>query len=224
MPATRRSSGRTPGSRPRGSGSPRPPMTRRSGPAAAASAPGRGVSAGRTAPAGPPQAGGTAERGRPRRTPLTSRAAVLGLVLCTLVVMLAYPVQQYLEQRAQIGHMRDANAALQQQVSALDAQLQQWHDPDFIRQQARSRLFYVMPGETAYVVQGATKPGPGATSTPLPKDVALSRSAAALPGSWYGRLWSSVQQAGRPTAAPHPAVHHPQPAPISPSPTHAPVP
>ena len=54
-----------------------------------------------------------------RRSSLTSRAAVLALVLCTLVLMLAYPVQQYLAQRGVMAKLHRANTAAQLQVDAL---------------------------------------------------------------------------------------------------------
>ena len=44
-----------------------------------------------------------------RRSRLTGRAALLALVLCTLIVALAYPIRQYVSQRADIAE-RNANA------------------------------------------------------------------------------------------------------------------
>ena len=38
-----------------------------------------------------------------RRSRLTGRAALLAMVLCSLIVALAYPMRQYVSQRAQIG-------------------------------------------------------------------------------------------------------------------------
>jgi cell division protein FtsB len=130
-----------------------------------------------------------------RRVGLTSRAAVLALVLCALVVMLADPLQAYLGQRSRIAQQRAGNSALQQRVDALEAQQQRWSDPNYVRQQARERLYYVMPGETPYVVVGdqprqPTRPA-GSTRPP-----ATAAKAAVASGSWYGRLWDSVRVAG----------------------------
>ena len=125
-----------------------------------------------------------------RRSSLTSRAAVLALVMCTLVLMLAYPVQQYLAQRGVIAKLHRANAAAQQQVDALAAQDAQWNDPAFVARQARSRLHYVMPGETEYALTG------GIPAAPSPAPAAASASP--VPSTWYDRLWGTVRTADHP--------------------------
>src|SRR5690242_11006167 len=40
-----------------------------------------------------------------RRSRLTGRAALLALVLCSLIVALAYPMRQYVSQRAQVADL-----------------------------------------------------------------------------------------------------------------------
>jgi cell division protein FtsB len=133
-----------------------------------------------------------------RRSSLTSRAAVLALVLCALVLMLAYPVQQYLAQRGQIAKLQRANATAQQQVDALSAADAQWSDPAFIQRQARARLHYVMPGETEYVLTG----GIPAAASPTP----TAPAAAQTPGTWYDKLWGTLRSADRePKATPTPS-------------------
>jgi cell division protein FtsB len=121
-----------------------------------------------------------------RRSSLTSRAAVLALVLCALVLMLAYPVQQYLAQRGQIAKLQRANATAQQRVDALSAADAQWKDPAFIERQARARLHYVMPGETEYVLTGGIPASAGPTPQP---------TVTPTPGTWYDKLWGTVRSA-----------------------------
>jgi cell division protein FtsB len=129
-----------------------------------------------------------------RRSSLTSRAAVLALVVCALVLMLAYPVQQYLAQRSQIAKLQRANATAQQQVDALAAADAQWQDPAFVQGQARARLHYVMPGETEYVLTG----GIPASATAAPTAAAVTPT----PGTWYDKLWGTLRSADRqPVAA-----------------------
>ena len=150
-----------------------------------------------------------------RRSSLTSRAAVLALVLCTLVLMLAYPVQQYLAQRGVIAKLHRANVATQQQVDALAAQDAQWSDPAYVAREARTRLHYVMPGETEYILVGGIKPAANPTPTAAPTGQNK--------GTWYGKLWGTVQSADHPavkvtSAAPLPApVLTSTPAPVVPS-------
>ena len=137
-----------------------------------------------------------------RRSSLTSRAAVLALVLCTLVLMLAYPVQQYLAQRGVIAKLHRANAVAQQQVDLLAAQDAQWQDPAFVARQARSRLHYVMPGETEYVLTGGIPASPSPGPTP---------AAGPTVGTWYDKLWGTVRSADHPVV--HPTTAPPLPAP-----------
>ncbi|KOG39632.1 septum formation initiator family protein [Streptomyces sp. MS1.AVA.3] len=121
----------------------------------------------------------------PRRNRLTGRAALLALVMCSLVVALAYPIRQYVSQRSDIADQRrkaqDAGAALDR----LREQKARWQDPEYVRQQARRHLHYVMPGETGYIVQdgsgtGSAPKGPQAAQRP-----------------WYENLWDTVDAADK---------------------------
>jgi hypothetical protein len=123
-----------------------------------------------------------------------------------LVLMLAYPVQQYLAQRGQIAKLQRANATAQQQVDALSAADAQWKDPAFVERQARARLHYVMPGETEYVLTG----GIPASASPTP----TATAATPTPGTWYDKLWGTVRSADR-----QPAGQGSSPAPATPSPS-----
>jgi len=82
-----------------------------------------------------------------------SGATLLCLVLVVFgVVVLSNPLRTLFEQRQQVA---DLQAQLDQKNATLDAlttQRARWNDPAYIRAQARDRLFYVMPGETSYLV------------------------------------------------------------------------
>ncbi len=133
------------------------------------------------------------------RSGLTTRAAVLGLVLCALVVSAALPLREYLGQRGQIVAAQQKKAQHEARVKALEAQLRQWNDPAYVAAQARSRLHFVLPGETSYVLltpsaaPEATEQRPGARAT-------------GPEAPWYSQVWGSVQAADRPvpTATPTP--------------------
>jgi cell division protein FtsB len=128
---------------------------------------------------------------------LTTRAAVLGLVVCGLVVSAALPLREYLSQRGRIASAQATNAQQQARVDALEKQLQQWQDPAYVKAQARERLHFVMPGEYSYVVLA-------------PKAPTVPEGHAALPGAqaigpeapWYSQVWGSVRAADRPAPAP----------------------
>ena len=126
----------------------------------------------------------------PRRGGLTGRAAVLGLVVCALVLSLAYPARQYLAQRGAIAHLAQQKAAAEDRVAALNAQAQRLNDPAYVRAEARRRLQYVMPGDTVYVVITPDRP---AAQAPKPAGVPTPAPGAGQP--WYARLWGTVQTA-----------------------------
>jgi cell division protein FtsB len=141
----------------------------------------------RAAPPGRRPAPLSAQR---RRATLTARAAVLAVALASVALALALPFKVWVAQRGQISDLQAQTRAAQQRIAALRAEQQQWQDPDYIRQQARQRLHYVMPGEKAYVVldDGAAKRA---------KARHRAHPTTQLTGPWYSRLWQSVQAAGK---------------------------
>lgn len=125
-----------------------------------------------------------------RRPSLTGRAAMLAVVVCMLALSLAYPLREYLSQRGDLEEYRTRVAAQQGRVAELERERARWRDPTYVRAQARERLRYVMPGETAYVVLGPGRaPGPGGAPERPPADPER--------GPWYGDLWRSVEAAGK---------------------------
>jgi cell division protein FtsB len=137
--------------------------------------------------------------GRTRRTGLTSRAAVLAIAVCAVVLTLAVPFQQYLAQRSQLGSLAAQERAERARVAALEQAQARWADPAYVRQQARERLHFVKPGETAYVIVDPT-PQPRLTPVAAPKPPHGD-------GPWYSQLWSTVT-----TAASEPTKSSPAPA------------
>jgi cell division protein FtsB len=134
------------------------------------------------------------------RPGLTTRAAVLGLVVCGLVVSAALPLREYLSQRGQIASARERNAQQQARVDALEKQLRQWQDPAYVKAQARERLHFVLPGEYSYVVlRPSTAPVPTGRAA-LPGVQAVGPEA-----PWYSQVWGSVRAADRPAPAPRPS-------------------
>jgi len=123
---------------------------------------------------------------------LTTRAAVLGLVVCALVVSAAIPLREFLSQRGQIAGAEAKNAQQRQRVEALEQQLTRLKDPNYVKAQARERLHFVMPGEIAYVVirPSAAPVAPGAAA--LPGAVATGPEA-----PWYSQVWASVRVADK---------------------------
>jgi cell division protein FtsB len=124
----------------------------------------------------------------PRRNRLTGRAAVLALVVCALVVALAYPMRQYIAQRSAIADQRRQAQEARQRVDQLREEKARWQDPAYVRSQARERLNYVLPGETGYTVVT-----PGATAQNSADRHDASEAAGRRP--WYTNLWDGVDHA-----------------------------
>lgn len=118
---------------------------------------------------------------------LTTRAAILLLVVAALVLSLAFPLREYVAQRAEIGALEREIAAREARVQQLQDQRERWDDTAFVEQQARARLHYVFPGETGLVLLS-------------PDDVREARDPEIVVPvepevSWYDQLWKSVAAA-----------------------------
>lgn len=110
---------------------------------------------------------------------------MLVLVVVTLVVSAALPGREFLSQRGEIAELAAANAAASERVEELAAERERLDDPAHIAAEARRRLHFVLPGETAYIV--------------IPAEPPVEDPAADEP--WYSQLWDSVGEADRPAAA-----------------------
>ena len=117
-----------------------------------------------------------------RRSRLTGRAALLAMVLCSLIVALAYPMRQYVSQRAQIGDVERQREQARQRVEQLRDLKARWQDDAYAKQQIRQRLHYVMPGETGYIV--------------IDPDAAKQSRAdlGAADRPWYSNVWDGVDK------------------------------
>ena len=121
-------------------------------------------------------------RRQARRSRLTGRAALLALVLCTLVVALAYPIRQYVSQRAEISDLRRQKQQAAQRVEQLRDLKARWQDDAYAEQQIRQRLHYVMPGETGFIV----------VDPDAAKQSRTDLGAADRP--WYSNVWDGVDK------------------------------
>ena len=115
------------------------------------------------------------------------------LVVAVLAVSYASSMRAWLQQRSDINTLSAQIAAGKAEVAALREAKQRWHDPAYIRTQARLRFGWVMPGETGYrvidddgdiLVSGSQLSDP---ADPPPKSSP----------EWWETAWSSVVAAGR---------------------------
>ncbi|WP_369194429.1 FtsB family cell division protein [Streptomyces djakartensis] len=122
-------------------------------------------------------------RRQARRSRLTGRAALLALVLCSLIVALAWPMRQYVSQRAEIEDLQREQQQARERVERLRDVKARWQDDAYAEQQIRQRLHYVMPGETGFVVVD-------------PDAAEQSRTdLGAADRPWYANVWDGVDKA-----------------------------
>jgi len=143
-------------------------------------------------PSATPQ-GGTPARTR-RRPRLTGRAAILVLVLAVLAVSYASSLRAYLQQRQHIADLKAQISRTGDDIRTLEREKRRWDDDAYVRQQARLRFGYVMPGETPYQVLDEN-------GDPLDSPDTLSDPATTgddTPTAWWTTAWGSVEAAGRP--------------------------
>src|SRR5580698_3001455 len=120
--------------------------------------------------------------GSPRTTRLTSRAAVLAVVICAIALSLAYPVREYMAQRQQIDQLVAQQQTMLAQVKNLQAEQAKLSDRSYIEQLARQELDMCFPGGPCYVGEGSY----ALTSA------ALAEASGAAHGN--AKVWQSVEQ------------------------------
>jgi cell division protein FtsL len=120
------------------------------------------------------------------RSRLTSRAAVLAVVLCAIALSLAYPVREYIAQRRQIDQLEAQRQAIGLKLSQLQQQQERLSSNAYVEQQAEDRLHMCPPKHKCYVVINPPQPTAKVSANPVPGT------------PWYERVWSSVQQADKP--------------------------
>lgn len=125
---------------------------------------------------------------------LARQIALLGLVLAVVALSLAYPLRNYLSQRADLAAAVEQQHELDQRIAELQIQQAALADPDYIAAEAKRRLQYVRPGDTVYVVQAPE----------LTTDDAGAAAPAAPSGPWYSTLWDTLSH--QPETAVDPTV------------------
>ena len=119
---------------------------------------------------------------------------VLLLVLSVLTISYASSLKAYFQQHSQIQQLRSQIASSESDIHRLESEKTRWNDPAYVREQARARFGYLMPGQTSYVVIGDD-------GKPLAAQSTLSdphTSTSSTPTAWWTTEWRSVQLAGDP--------------------------
>ncbi len=119
---------------------------------------------------------------------LARQVAILGLVLCAIALSVAFPLRNYLEQRAELAAAVSAQQDLEQREAELQAQKAALQDPEYIATEARRRLQYVTPGDTVFVVHSPSTGDEVEVPTAEPPD----------DNPWYEDLWQTLSADGAP--------------------------
>ena len=101
-------------------------------------------------------------RGRVSRARLTARAAVLAVIVLTLLTLAVAPLRALIDQRAHLAQLERQAEDLAARNADLEARIDRFNDPAYLEQLARECLGLVRPGETAFVMV----PTHGAPLTP----------------------------------------------------------
>lgn len=112
---------------------------------------------------------------------------MLALVVCALVVALAYPTRQYIAQQSKIAEQREQAEQAGKRVEQLREEKARWQDPEHVRAEAREHLHFVLPGETGYTI---VDPDSG-------MDVQRSSSRTGAGRPWHENLWDGIDAADR---------------------------
>ncbi|GAA1354305.1 septum formation initiator family protein [Falsarthrobacter nasiphocae] len=126
-------------------------------------------------------------RGRDKGA-FTGRLVILLGLLLFCFVLIAPQMKVYVKQRQEVADIQADIAAQKAEKQRLTNEVARYNDDAYIRQQARDRLFMVMPGETRYMVVGEL---PG-------QDQAVSGSADSQSQlSWSQSYTDALRQAAR---------------------------
>ena len=117
----------------------------------------------------------------------SGRSFLTAVVVGVIALGTAYPVVTYFDQDREIKRINTHISQLQQENAQLKAEQTWWNDDNYVRQQARSRLYYVNPGDTPYVVTGITEDSTKADGT--------SANAKNAPEeAWTTKVWNSLEK------------------------------
>jgi cell division protein FtsB len=117
------------------------------------------------------------------------------VVVVMFVVIIAPGLRVYVEQRQQLAALHAAVDGRGEENEELTEQIARWSDPAYIKAEARDRLYYVMPGETSFLViddQQVPEQTPGQ----------VSDSISTTEVDWLSSLFASGMTAGLSDATP----------------------
>lgn len=102
-----------------------------------------------------------------------------------IALSLAYPLREYVIQRAQVAQLQEERARMEENVEDLEQRATELSEDEYVEREARTRLHYQYPDETAYIV--------------IRPDADADAEAEGEPEEpWFSQLWRSVEEADDP--------------------------
>lgn len=120
---------------------------------------------------------------------ITTRAVILLSVVLLLIASYTASLRAWWGARQDIQQAQAEKVLINAEIAELEDQLDRFDDPAYIKQQARERFGWVMPGEVGYRVIDADGSVRGQVPT-------LDDPPELREEQWYDRLWGSVETAG----------------------------
>ncbi|KQO39989.1 hypothetical protein ASF05_15315 [Aeromicrobium sp. Leaf245] len=124
----------------------------------------------------------------------TTRAVLLLAVLLLLLASYTSALHAWWQQRGEIQQLKAEIATREASIEDLGDTEDRWNDSAYVRQQARERFGWVMPGEVGYRVIGSDGTVQGDVPT-------LDDPPDPTQKQWYDTLWGSVEASGRTPSA-----------------------
>ena len=107
-----------------------------------------------------------------------------------LALVLASPLQRFLQQRDSLSQSEQSLAQSTARVAQLEKLKARWDDPAYVEEQARARLQYARPGDTVFVVVDPGRVNPDASAG---QSIPVSTSSGS--SNWRVKAWTSLQVA-----------------------------
>lgn len=121
-------------------------------------------------------------------------------IIVLFVVVLAPSLRTLIQQQEQIAQQQREVASQKADVTQKKKDVARWDDPAYIEAQARDRLLYVYPGETSYLVMGATassaSSGTASATTTTDAGTPVSTKLQTPKVDWVSAMLSSVLKSG----------------------------
>lgn len=116
--------------------------------------------------------------------PLVTVAVVL--VVAFVALSVATPLRNYFQQRAELAEVNATIARQLEERDELTEELDRYNSEAYIREQARTRLGVIEPGESAFRLMDPK------IDTESPTDPGHAPEDTSDPDPWYTQLWGSV--------------------------------